>query len=51
MSLVGFKARNHAQQVGRRGALARVDDRETAPEDFAVWHRRFRFTIDVAAAS
>lgn len=50
MSLVGFKARNHTQQVGRRGALSSVDDRETASEDFAIWHKRFRFTIDVAAA-
>ena len=50
MSLVGFKAKNHRQQTGRRGALSSVDDRETAPENFAVWHKRFRFTVDVAAA-
>lgn len=49
MSLVGFKARNHRQQVGHRGANPKVDDRATAPEVFAPLHERFRFTIDVAA--
>ena len=50
MSLVGYRAENHPQQVGRRGALARVDDRTTHPDDFAAWHSRFRFTIDPAAS-
>lgn len=48
MSLVGFKAQNHPQQK-RKDA---VDDRATAPEDFAAWSERFGgFTIDVAAAA
>lgn len=50
MSLVGFKARNHRQQVGKRGANPFVDDRETTPEVFDALHERFRFTIDVAAS-
>jgi len=51
VSLVGFKARNHRQQVGKRGANPFVDDRETTPEVFAELHERFRFTIDVAASA
>jgi phage N-6-adenine-methyltransferase len=51
MSLVGFKARNHKQQVGKRGANPFVDDRETTPEVFKPLHERFRFTIDVAASA
>jgi phage N-6-adenine-methyltransferase len=51
MSLVGFKARNHKQQVGRRGANPFVDDRETTPEVFDALHERFRFTVDVAASN
>lgn len=50
MSLVGFKARNHRQQVGKRGANPFVDDRETTPEVFKPLHERFRFTVDVAAS-
>ena len=50
MSLVGFKGQNHPQQLGRRGALVGVDDRETAPEVFGPLHERFRFTLDVAAS-
>lgn len=49
MSLVGFAARNHTQQVGRRGANPVVDDRATAPEVFGPLHERFGFTIDAAA--
>lgn len=51
MTLVGFKAANHPQQVGRRGAATKVDDRATHPDDFAVWHAEFGFTIDVAASA
>jgi len=50
MSLVGFKANNHPQQVTRNGADDEVDDRGT-PQDF--WdelNERYRFTLDVAAA-
>lgn len=51
MSLVGFKARNHRQQVSKRGPNPRVDDRQTAPEVFDPLHERFGFTIDVAASA
>jgi phage N-6-adenine-methyltransferase len=50
MSLVGFKAQNHAQQVLVRTPRSHVDDRAATPEDFAPWHERFRFTIDAAAS-
>lgn len=53
MSLVGFKARNHPQQVNKVDAdeerRARIDDRQTAPEVFAPINDRFGFTLDVAA--
>lgn len=48
--LVGFKASNHRQQVGRRGPRPEIDDRATTPEDFARFHERFQFTIDAAAS-
>jgi phage N-6-adenine-methyltransferase len=51
VSLVGFHARNHRQQVGRRGADPRVDDRATMPETFGPLHERFGFTVDVAASA
>jgi phage N-6-adenine-methyltransferase len=51
MSLVGFHARNHRQQVGKRGPNPNVDDRATTFEDFYPLHERFGFTIDVAAAA
>jgi phage N-6-adenine-methyltransferase len=50
VSLVGFKASNHPQQVTTKGADDEVDDRGT-PQDF--WdelNERYRFTLDVAAA-
>ena len=49
MSLVGFGARNHPQQTGKRGARADVDHRATPPELFDPLHQRFGFTLDVAA--
>jgi len=49
MSLVGFKAQNHAQQTRRRGPRPEVDDRATTPEVFSPLHERFRFTVDAAA--
>jgi hypothetical protein len=49
MSLVGFKAQNHRQQVGKRGAKPEVDNLATTPEMFGPLHERFQFTIDVAA--
>jgi phage N-6-adenine-methyltransferase len=51
MSLVGFKAQNHEQQVLVRGPRSYVDDRATTPEVFVPLHERFRFTIDVAASA
>jgi phage N-6-adenine-methyltransferase len=51
VSLVGFKAQNHEQQVLVHGPRSHVDDRAATAEDFAVWHERFRFTIDAAAAA
>lgn len=49
MSLVGFKAQNHTQQVARRGAKPEVDNLETPWDFFTPLHERFGFTIDVAA--
>lgn len=51
MSLVGFRARNHPQQVGARGVDLGADDRATTDEVFAPLHERFGFTIDVAASA
>jgi len=51
LSLVGFKAENHRQQVMKRGPKPHIDDRATTPEDFAPLHERFDFTIDVAASA
>ena len=50
MGLSGFRAQNHPQQTGARGALDEVDDRGTHPLEFAPLHERFSFTLDVAAA-
>ncbi len=49
MTLVGFRAQNHRQQVGRRGARPEVDNLATTLEVFGPLHERFAFTIDVAA--
>lgn len=50
MSLVGFRAQNHAQQVSIRGARDEVDDRETDPRVFDELAARFGpFTLDAAA--
>jgi phage N-6-adenine-methyltransferase len=51
MSMVGFKAQNHPQQVAVRDALDPIDDRATPPEWFEELHARFRFTLDAAAAA
>ena len=51
MSLIGFPAQNHPQQVGKRAARDAVDDRGTAPEHFEAFDAEFGpFTLDVAAA-
>jgi phage N-6-adenine-methyltransferase len=47
MSLVGFKARNHPQQVAKPD----VDDSALPPAEFWVLNRRFDFTIDAAASA
>jgi phage N-6-adenine-methyltransferase len=49
MSLVGYRANNHPQQTGRRGAKDEIDDRSTTPEMYGELHQRFGFTLDVAA--
>jgi len=53
MTLTGFKAQNHPQQTGVRGALDEVDDRGTEPEFVRGLEARFgkHFTLDVAAAA
>jgi phage N-6-adenine-methyltransferase len=50
MSLVGYRASNHPQQVGKRGPRPEIDDRATTPEMFGPLNDRFHFTIDVAAS-
>jgi phage N-6-adenine-methyltransferase len=51
VSLVGFKASNHPQQVGANGAKDDVDDRGTRWDEFNPISERFGgFTLDVAAA-
>lgn len=52
MSLVGFKAQNHVQQVSTRGADDEVDDRGTLAFHFANFSDEYGpFTLDVAAAA
>ncbi len=50
MSLVGFRAQNHPQQIGVRNAIESRDDRATDPDLFAALHAEFRFTVDAAAS-
>lgn len=50
MSLVNFKAQNHRQQVSKRGALEKVDDRRTPPEVYGPLAAEFGFTLDAAAS-
>jgi phage N-6-adenine-methyltransferase len=50
MSLVGFAAQNHRQQVGKRGALDKVDDRRTPRSLFDPLNEEFEFTLDAAAS-
>jgi hypothetical protein len=51
VSLVGYRAKNHPQQVGKRGARPEIDDRATTPEVFDPLNERFHFTLDVAASA
>lgn len=49
--IAGFRATNHPQQTGKRGATDAVDDRGTDPAFIAQLEERFgKFTLDVAAA-
>lgn len=50
MTLVGFKAQNHRQQVARRGRLEKVDDRRTPDSLWLPLHEEFHFTLDAAAS-
>jgi phage N-6-adenine-methyltransferase len=51
MALAGFRAQNHPQQTGARGALDEVDDRGTTWADFNEFNERYGpFTLDAAAA-
>lgn len=49
MTLVGFKAKNHPQQLFARGPKPDRDELGTPPELFDSFHRRFQFTVDAAA--
>lgn len=51
MTISGFRAKNHPQQVAVRGADQDVDDRRTRAEYFDPWQERFGFTLDVAASA
>lgn len=49
--IAGFKARNHPQQVAKRGADPKLDDRGTDQTLFNTLSERFGgFTLDVAAS-
>ena len=50
MSVVGYRVRNHPQQVRARGPRAEVDDRATHPDFFATLDVIYGFTLDVAAS-
>ena len=50
MTLVGRPAENHPQQVGKRGALDKVDDRRTPQYLWDELDAEFGFTLDVAAS-
>lgn len=49
MALAGFKITNHPQQVAKRGADDKVDERITPDWLFQKYHERYRFTLDAAA--
>jgi phage N-6-adenine-methyltransferase len=51
VSLVGRPAVNHPQQVGRRGALDKVDDRRTPRALWEALDAEFGFTLDAAASA
>lgn len=49
MALAGFRAKNHPQQVARRGASDTVDERITPGWLFEQLHAEHGFDLDVAA--
>jgi phage N-6-adenine-methyltransferase len=51
VSVVGYRARNHPQQVRSSGPMREVDDRATTLEDFGPLNVRFGFTVDAAASA
>jgi phage N-6-adenine-methyltransferase len=52
MSVLGYRSRNHPQQVAVNGADDETDDRATHPVHFAQFDEDFGpFTLDVAAAA
>ncbi len=50
MSISGFRAKNHPQQTGKRGAVDSVDDRRTPDSIWVPLNREFGFSLDVAAS-
>lgn len=49
--ILGFKPRNHPQQVAKYGgACDDTDDRRTPHEVFDAWNSRYHFTLDAAAS-
>lgn len=48
--IVGFRAKNHPQQVRAKGADGDTDDRWTPDDLFQQLHRKHRFTLDAAAS-
>lgn len=49
--IVGFKARNHPQQITLAGgADDTIDDRRTPAEVYEAWNAKHRFTLDAAAS-
>lgn len=51
MSLVGFRAKNHPQQVAQHGADDATDERITPDEIYVPLHERHHFTLDAAASA
>ena len=50
MSLIGFKAKNHRQQVAAHGADDGVDERVTPDSIFKPIDAVYKFTLDAAAS-
>jgi phage N-6-adenine-methyltransferase len=51
VTLLNVRAKNHPQQVGRRGADDATDDRRTPREFWDQLNRRWGFTLDAAASA